>query len=58
MLGLLLVDALCQTLQLIPRLLNLPPRRLALLVVHFHRRGIGQPPMGAAHNRRHHLQIA
>jgi hypothetical protein len=38
--------------------LDLLPRRGALLVIHFHCRRAGEPPLGAVHNRGNHLQIA
>ena len=38
--------------------LDLIPHLSALLVIHFHRLQVGESPMGAVHNRGHHLQIA
>jgi hypothetical protein len=38
--------------------LDLLPCRGALLVIHFHCRRAGEPPMDVVHNRRYHLQIA
>jgi hypothetical protein len=38
--------------------LDLLPRRGTLLVIQFHCLRPGQPPMGAVHNRSHHLQVA
>jgi hypothetical protein len=37
---------------------DLLPRRGALLLVQFHCLCAGKPPLGAVHNRGHHLQIA
>jgi hypothetical protein len=37
---------------------DLMPRGFTLLVIHVHGSSAGQPPLCAAHNRQHHLQVA
>jgi hypothetical protein len=38
--------------------IDLMPRGFALLAIQICRRCVGQPPLRASHNRRHHFQIA
>ena len=47
-----------EALELFSNPLDLLPRGFALLVIQFRCRPAGEPPMGAVHHRRHHLQIA
>jgi hypothetical protein len=44
--------------QLFLNALDLTPRGLALLMIQFHGCRARQPPLGAVHDRDHHLQIA
>jgi hypothetical protein len=55
---LLRLDCLVETNELLLNTVNLIPRGFRLLVIHVCSRRSRQSPMGAVHNRHHHLQIA
>jgi len=55
---LLRLDCLVEAKELLLNALDLIPRGFRLLVIHLRCRRPRQSPMGAVHNRHHHLQIA
>jgi len=55
---LLRLDFFVYATELFLKVFDLLPCRFALLATQFHRRGAGQPPLGAVYYCRNHLQIA